>query len=112
MSNKMFTLTVPVTFKKDGKDQTSFRRVGAVFENTRENGETVRATGDAVWVINPWAFAVLGGLLVVLFIGGWFWWSRRDYRKLIAEELSEVHLFHVTFLVRLPSATTHLPESG
>ena len=41
MSNKMFTLTVPVTFKKDGKDQTSFRRVGAVFENTRENGETV-----------------------------------------------------------------------
>jgi len=41
MSNKMFTLTVPVTFRKDGKDQTSFRRVGAVFENTRENGETV-----------------------------------------------------------------------
>ena len=39
MSNKMFTLTVPVTFKKDGKDQTSFRRVGAVFENTRDNGE-------------------------------------------------------------------------
>ncbi len=40
MSNKMFTLTVPVTFKKDGKDQTSFRRVGAVFENTR------RVTGE------------------------------------------------------------------
>ena len=39
MSNKMFTLTVPVTFKKDGKDQTSFRRVGAVFENTRDNGD-------------------------------------------------------------------------
>ena len=39
MSNKLFTLTVPVTFKKDGKDQTSFRRVGAVFENTRDNGE-------------------------------------------------------------------------
>jgi uncharacterized protein (DUF736 family) len=37
----MFTLTVPVAFKKDGQDQTSFRRVGAVFENTRENGEVV-----------------------------------------------------------------------
>ena len=41
MSNKMFTLTVPVAFKKDGKDQTSFRRVGAVFENTRDNGDVV-----------------------------------------------------------------------
>lgn len=41
MSNKMFTLTVPVTFKKDGKEQTSFRRVGAVFENTRDNGDVV-----------------------------------------------------------------------
>ena len=30
MSNKIYTLTVPVTYQKDGKDQTSFRRVGAV----------------------------------------------------------------------------------
>lgn len=41
MSNKMFTLTVPIAFKKDGKDQTSFRRVGAVFENIRDNGDVV-----------------------------------------------------------------------
>ena len=41
MSNKMFTLTVPVAFKKDGKDQTSFRRVGAVFDNTRDIGDLV-----------------------------------------------------------------------
>lgn len=41
MSNKIYTLTVPVTFSKNGNDQTSFRRVGAVFENTRDNGETV-----------------------------------------------------------------------
>lgn len=41
MSNKMYTLTVPVTFKKDGSEQTSFRRVGAVFENTRDNGDVV-----------------------------------------------------------------------
>ena len=36
-----YILTVPVTYKdKDGKDQTSFRRVGAVFENTKkETGE-------------------------------------------------------------------------
>ena len=40
MSNKIYTLTVPVTYQKDGKDQTSFRRVGAVFENTRnDSGE-------------------------------------------------------------------------
>lgn len=38
MSKKMYTLTVPVTFQKDGKEQTSFRRVGAVFENTRNEG--------------------------------------------------------------------------
>jgi hypothetical protein len=41
MSNKIYNLTVPVTFSKNGNDQTSFRRVGAVFENTRDNGETV-----------------------------------------------------------------------
>ena len=30
-----YTLTVPVKFIKDGKEQTAFRRVGAVFENTK-----------------------------------------------------------------------------
>ena len=30
-----YTLTVPVTFKKDGQEQTAYRRVGAVFENTK-----------------------------------------------------------------------------
>ena len=33
-----YILTVPVTFTKDGKEQTSYRRVGAVFENTKTNG--------------------------------------------------------------------------
>ena len=36
-----FVLTVPVTYKKDGQDHTSYRRVGAVFENTKtDTGET------------------------------------------------------------------------
>jgi uncharacterized protein (DUF736 family) len=36
-----YTLTVPVKFIKDGKEQTTFRRVGAVFENTKnDTGET------------------------------------------------------------------------
>ena len=30
-----YTLTVPVKFIKDGKEKTTFRRVGAVFENTK-----------------------------------------------------------------------------
>ena len=35
-----YTLTVPVKFTKDGKEQTTFRRVGAVFENTKtDTGE-------------------------------------------------------------------------
>ncbi|GAA6178345.1 hypothetical protein [Sulfitobacter pacificus] len=33
-----YILTVPVTFTKDGKEQTSYRRVGAVFENTKTKG--------------------------------------------------------------------------
>ena len=37
-----YTLHVPVTFTKDGKDQTRYNRVGAVFENQRKDtGETV-----------------------------------------------------------------------
>ena len=36
-----YTLTVPVKFTKDGKEQTTFRRVGAIFENTKtDTGET------------------------------------------------------------------------
>lgn len=36
-----YTLTVPVKFTKDEKEQTAFRRVGAVFENTKnDTGET------------------------------------------------------------------------
>lgn len=36
-----YVLTVPVTFSKDGKEQTTYRRVGAVFENTKnDTGET------------------------------------------------------------------------
>ena len=36
-----YILTVPVTYTDGGSEKTSFRRVGAVFENTRkETGET------------------------------------------------------------------------
>ena len=36
-----YILTVPVTYTEDGTERRSFRRVGAVFENTRrETGET------------------------------------------------------------------------
>lgn len=36
-----FILTIPVKFTKDGKEQTTYRRVGAVFENTKTaTGET------------------------------------------------------------------------
>ena len=36
-----YVLTVPVTFKKDGIEKTTYRRVGAVFENTKtDTGET------------------------------------------------------------------------
>ncbi|MEX0278577.1 MAG: hypothetical protein AB3N19_13740 [Ruegeria sp.] len=36
-----YVLTVPVTYKKDNEQHTSYRRVGAVFENTKtETGET------------------------------------------------------------------------
>lgn len=35
-----YTLTVPVTFKENGTDKTTYRRVGAMFENTkRDTGE-------------------------------------------------------------------------
>lgn len=37
-----YTLTVPVKFTKDGKEQTTFRPVGAIFENTKtDTGETL-----------------------------------------------------------------------
>ncbi|WP_299212150.1 hypothetical protein [uncultured Tateyamaria sp.] len=40
MSN--YILTVPVTYKSNGSEKTSYRRVGAVFENQkRGTGETV-----------------------------------------------------------------------
>lgn len=36
-----YTLTVPVTYDDNGTEQTAYRRVGAVFENTkRDTGET------------------------------------------------------------------------
>ena len=36
-----YTLTVPYEFTRNGETQRRFRRVGAVFENTRrETGET------------------------------------------------------------------------
>jgi uncharacterized protein (DUF736 family) len=35
-----YILTVPVTYKDGTTEKTSFRRVGVVFENTRENGDT------------------------------------------------------------------------
>lgn len=35
-----YVLTVPYTFKRNGHEETRFRRVGAVFENARrETGE-------------------------------------------------------------------------
>jgi len=35
-----YTATVPVKFKKDGQEKVTFRRVGAMFSNTRnETGE-------------------------------------------------------------------------
>ena len=42
---KVYTLTVPVTFTKDGQEKTSYRRVGAVFENNR------RDTGEVFFSI-------------------------------------------------------------
>ncbi len=34
-----YTLTIPVAYTdKDGVEKTTFRRVGAVFENTRNDG--------------------------------------------------------------------------
>jgi uncharacterized protein (DUF736 family) len=36
-----YVLTVPVTYKKDDQEHTTYRRVGAVFENTKnDTGET------------------------------------------------------------------------
>ena len=36
-----YTLTVPYEYQKNGSTERRFRRVGAVFENTRQNtGET------------------------------------------------------------------------
>lgn len=35
-----YSLCVPVTYKENGTEKTSFRRVGALFQNTRrESGE-------------------------------------------------------------------------
>ena len=39
MSNTRYTVTVPVNFKKDGQDRTSFRRVGVAFVNERNDGK-------------------------------------------------------------------------
>ena len=40
MTQQHYILTIPVKFMKDGQEQTTYRRVGAVFENTRnETGE-------------------------------------------------------------------------
>jgi len=41
MSKRRFTLTVPVTFTQNGQERTKYTPVGSVFENTRENGETI-----------------------------------------------------------------------
>ncbi len=36
-----YVLTVPVTYRKDDQEHTAYRRVGAVFENTKnDTGET------------------------------------------------------------------------
>lgn len=41
MSNIPYTLMVPVTYESGTETRTSFRRVGAVFENARKDtGET------------------------------------------------------------------------
>lgn len=34
-----YTLTVPVAYTKDGKEQTTFRRVGSIFENQHRNSD-------------------------------------------------------------------------
>lgn len=40
MSNTHYTLMVPVTYESGNETKTSFRRVGAVFENARrDSGE-------------------------------------------------------------------------
>lgn len=37
-----YTLCIPVTYTADGTETTSYRRVGAVFENRkRDSGETI-----------------------------------------------------------------------
>jgi len=35
--NTRYILTVPVAYKDNGRETTSFRRVGAVFENTKSD---------------------------------------------------------------------------
>ncbi|WP_282611184.1 hypothetical protein [Pelagibius sp. Alg239-R121] len=41
MSSNHFILTVPVEYKKNGSSEITYRRVGAVFENSRrETGES------------------------------------------------------------------------
>lgn len=39
MTTNKFIVTVPVTFTKDVKEKTSFRRVGAAFLNDRRDGD-------------------------------------------------------------------------
>ena len=37
-----YVLTVPVTYTRDGEEKTSYRRVGAIFQNQRKgSGETL-----------------------------------------------------------------------
>ncbi|KIT14755.1 hypothetical protein [Jannaschia aquimarina] len=36
-----YNLTVPVTFTQNGEEKTRYQRVGTIFENIRDNGDTI-----------------------------------------------------------------------
>jgi uncharacterized protein (DUF736 family) len=36
-----YNLTIPVTYTQNGEEKTRYQRVGTIFENTRDNGDTL-----------------------------------------------------------------------
>lgn len=36
-----YNLTIPVTYTQNGEEKTRYARVGTIFENTRDNGDTL-----------------------------------------------------------------------
>ncbi|KIT16586.1 hypothetical protein [Jannaschia aquimarina] len=36
-----YNLTIPVTYTQNGQEKTRYQRVGTIFENVRDNGDTL-----------------------------------------------------------------------